>query len=157
MEFSHCDHNEDYFILHDCIPQQAYFQNCKLGFEFNNGFGVMPDHPENHFCEVARTDFSKVEYSLLDGDEYDVTVYVFEKTFFGKIIRKKWKIQKLIDGINNSKCQLEFLYRYSQGNGFNIFKCMLKFNNKRIPKECWMEITSLDVKYYWNKIYRDRT
>jgi hypothetical protein len=57
MIFSHCDHDEKYLTLHDCIAERAYFENGKLGFEFNDGFWVSPDHPESNLSQVVRTDF----------------------------------------------------------------------------------------------------
>ena len=87
MNFSHCDHDEQYLTLHDCIAERAYFENGKLGFEFDDGFWVSPDHPKSNLSELVRTDRSKVEYTLEDGEEYDVTVYVFKKLFFKKVYR----------------------------------------------------------------------
>ena len=84
MNFSHCDHDEKYLTLHDCIAERAYFENGKLGFEFNDGFWISPDHPESDLSNLVRTDFSKVEYTLEDGADYDVTVYVFKKNIFKK-------------------------------------------------------------------------
>ena len=78
MEFSHCDRDEKNLSLHDCIAERAYFENGKLGFEFRNGFWISPDHPESNLQDLVRTDFSKVEYTLEDGEEYDVTIYVFK-------------------------------------------------------------------------------
>lgn len=56
MNFAHCDKEEKYLTLHDCVAERAYFENGKLGFEFNefrhplsplpyrwrNSDGVMP-------------------------------------------------------------------------------------------------------------------
>ncbi len=84
MNFSHCDKDEKYLSLHDCVAEQAYFENGKLGFEFNDGFWISPDHPESNLSNLVRTDFSKVEYTLEDGADYDVTVYVFTKNLFKK-------------------------------------------------------------------------
>ena len=64
MNFSHCDKDEKYLSLHDCVAEQAYFENGKLGFEFNDGFWISPDHPESNLSNLVRTDFSKVEYKL---------------------------------------------------------------------------------------------
>ncbi|MBQ9806007.1 MAG: hypothetical protein IJW49_05830 [Clostridia bacterium] len=97
MKFSHCDHNEKYLTLHDCVATRAYFENGKLGFEFNDGFWVSPDRPESNLTELVRTDFSKVEYTLEDGEDYDVTIYVFKKSFFKRVIRNEWTVQELIN------------------------------------------------------------
>lgn len=96
MEFSHCDHNEKYLTLHDCISERAYFENGKLGFEFDDGFWVSPDHPESNLSELVRTDFSKVEYTLTDGEDYDVTAYVFKRFFGEKTVGTEWTLQELV-------------------------------------------------------------
>ena len=46
MNFSHCDHDEKYLTLHDCIAERAYFENGKLGFEFDDGFGFRQTIPK---------------------------------------------------------------------------------------------------------------
>ena len=126
MNFSHCDHDEKYLTLHDCIAERAYFENGKLGFEFDDGFWVSPDHPESNSSDLVRTDHSKVEYTLEDGEDYDVTVYVFKKSFSKKAIRAEWTLQELVYKINTGKCKLEFLYQYIDYNS-RIIECELKF------------------------------
>jgi hypothetical protein len=155
MIFSHCDHDEKYLTLHDCIAERAYFENGKLGFEFNDGFWVSPDHPESNLSQVVRTDFSKVEYTLEDGDDYDVIVYVFKKTIFKKTIRIYWTLQKLLHEMNSGKCKLEFLYQYIDDNS-RIVECELKFNKKPYLQECMMKISAPKVSYYWNHLREDR-
>ena len=68
MEFSRIDHNENHLSLHDCIAERAYFENGNLGFEFNDGFWISPDHPDSNLSKIVRTDLSKVEYALEDGN-----------------------------------------------------------------------------------------
>ena len=96
MNFSHCDKDEKYLSLHDCIAERAYFESGKLGFEFNDGFWILHDHPDSHLDKVVRTDFSKVEYTLMDGKEYDVTVYVFKRSFNQKTVGTEWTLDELI-------------------------------------------------------------
>ena len=61
MNFSHCDHSENHLTLHDCIAERAYFENGKLGFEFHDGFWVLPNHPESNLSEKIFT-FSRISY-----------------------------------------------------------------------------------------------
>ena len=154
MNFSHCDKDEKYLSLHDCIAEQAYFENGKLGFEFNDGFWISPDHPESNLSNLVRTDFSKVEYTLEDGADYDVTVYVFKKNLFKKTIRVEWTIQELINNINNGKCKLEFLYQYVDYNS-RIVECELKLNKKPYRQECIMKISAPETRYYWNNLRKE--
>ena len=155
MNFSHCDHDEKYLTLHDCIAERAYFENGKLGFEFDDGFWVLPDHPESALSELVRTDRSKVEYTLEDGEDYDVTVYVFKKSFFKKVIRTEWSVQELVNKINTGKCKLEFLYQYIDYNS-RIVECEIKFDKKPYRQECIMKISAPEVGYYWNNLREDR-
>ena len=155
MNFSHCDHDEKYLTLHDCVAGRAYFENGKLGFEFDDGFWVSPDHPESGLSELVRTDRSKVEYTLEDGEDYDVTVYVFKKSFFKKVIRTEWSVQELVNKINTGKCKLEFLYQYIDYNS-RIVECEIKFDKKPYRQECIMKISAPEVGYYWNNLREDR-
>ena len=94
MNFSHCDHDEKYLTLHDCVAGRAYFENGKLGFEFDDGFWVSPDHPESNLSELVRTDHSKVEYILEYGIKYG-TLNKIEDAQFGYdsyIIDNSWII-----------------------------------------------------------------
>ena len=56
MNFNHCDTDEEYLTLHDCVAERAYFTNGKLGFEFDDGFWISPDHPESNLSNLVRTD-----------------------------------------------------------------------------------------------------
>jgi len=155
MNFSHCDHNEKYLTLHDCIAERAYFENGILGFEFNDGFWISPDHPDSDLTKVVRTDFSKAEFTLEDGADYDVTIYVFKETFHKRTIRTEWTIQDLINKINSGTCRLEFLYQYI-GYHSRIIECELRLDKKPYHMECIMKISASKVSYYWNNLREDR-
>ena len=156
MNFLHCDRDENMFSLHDCITDRVYFQDKELIFDFPDGFWVLPDHPASDIDKVVRTDAAKVTYTLID-DEYDVTIYVFEKSLFGQTIRKEWSIGELADKINSGKCKLEFLYRYNQGNNNAILMCNIRVDKKPYFKDCWIEITYASLEYAWNHLCEDRT
>ena len=155
MEFSHCDNDEKHLSLHDCIAERAYFENGKLGFEFNDGFWISPDHPGSNLSNLVRTDFSKVEYTLEDGEDYDVTIYVFKKSIFIKTIRIEWTIQELLNNINSGKYKLEFLYQYVDYSS-RIIECELKLDKKPYRMECVIKISAPEVSYYWNNLCEDR-
>ena len=102
MSFAHCDHDETYLSLHDCLAERAYLKDGKLGFELHDGFWILPGHPENRLSQMVRTDASRVEYTLYRGESDDVTVYVFEKTFFKRTLRREWPLENLIENINTA-------------------------------------------------------
>ncbi len=155
MDFLHCDHDEKHLTLHDCIAERAYFEDGKLGFEFADGFWVSPDHPESHLTQLVRTDASKVEYILQDGKDYDVTIYVFEMSFSGKIVGNMWTCQELVDAIRTRKCKLEFLSQYI-GYHSRMVECELISHVEPYRRQCIMRISAPDVRYYWNNLRKDR-
>lgn len=155
MHFSHCDSSEKHLSLHDCIAEQAYFKDGVLGFDFSNGFWILSDHPESHLSQTVRTDFSRAEFILENGEAYDVTVYVFSRTWFKKNIGTEWPLQKLIDRINSGKCRLEFLYQYIDGNA-RIIECELRSEKRPYRRECLIQISAPKVNYSWNKLCEDK-
>lgn len=155
MNFLHCNTDEKYLTLHDCVAERAYFEDGKLGFEFHNGFWISPDHPDSNLPNLVKTDFSKVEYVLKDGVDDDVTVYVFKENLFKKIFRVEWTIKKLINNINNGKCKLVFLYQYIDYDS-KIIECELELNNKPYCWECILKIPAHEVNYYWNNLCEDK-
>ena len=155
MSFAHHDRDEDLFSLHDCITNHVCFQDNVWSFDFPDGFWVLPDHPESRIDKAVRSDPAQVEYTLMDN-EYDVTIYVFEKSLFGQIVRKEWSIGDLVDKINSGKCKLEFLYRYNQGEHNAVWRCNLRTSKKPYFKDCWIEITYALVQYEWNRLCEDR-
>ena len=155
MVFSHCDKDEKQLSLHDCIAEHAYFEGGKLGFEFGDGFWITPDHPSSNFSNSVRTDCSKVEYTLEDGEDYDVTVYVFKKTLLWRVIRLEWTVRELLRKINSGECRLEFLYQYID-EASRIVECELRSDKKPYRRECVLKISATDVGYYWNDLREDR-
>jgi len=156
MNFTHRDTDEKYVSLHDCVAERAYFENGKLGFEFDDGFWISPNHPASNLSELVRTDFSKVEYTLNDGKDYDVNVYVFKRSFGKKTVGSEWTIRKLADKINSGKCKLEFLYQYLDYSA-RMVECVLHFDKKPYFKRCIMKISAPQVSYYWNNLREDCT
>ena len=155
MEFLHCDNDERYISLHDCIAERAYFENGKLEFEFNDGFWVSPKHPESDLSQVVKTDFSKVEYTLENGDVYDVTIYTFSENFFKKTVRTELTVGELTDKINSGKFKLEFLYQYVDYNS-RIIECELISSKKPYRTECVIKISTCEISYRWNSLCKDR-
>lgn len=155
MDFLHCDHDEKHLSLHDCVAERAYFENGKLVFEFRDGFWIAPDHPDSNLSEVVRTDFSKVEYTLEDGADYDVTVYVFKRSFGKKTVGSEWTVEELVDKINSGKCKLEFLYQYLDYSA-RMVECDLHFDKKPYHQECIMKISAPETRYYWNNLQADK-
>lgn len=154
--FCHYDTSDEHISLHDCIASRAYFKDGKLGFELDNGFWVLPTHPESGLNETARTDKSLVEYDLEDGEEYDVTIYVFENYKSDKTERKEIPLGRFVDELNAGKYSLEFLYQYL-GFGARIIECELIFDTVPYRKECIIKICYDEVRYCWGNLRCDVT
>lgn len=154
MDFLHVDKCDEHISLHDCIATGAYFREGKLGFEFENGFWVLSSHPENSLGETVRTDFSRVEYDLDEGQDFDATVYVFDDVDGYKSMRTYIPIQRFVDDINSGKYRLEFLYQYL-GYGARIMECELIFDSVPYRKECEIKICADEVSYCWNNMRED--
>ena len=155
MEYKHCDNNEKHIILHDCTCEKAYLENGVLGFEFEDGFWVSHEHPESNLSTLVRTDSSKAEFVLGRESEFDVTIYIFKKSFFGVTVRKEITIEKLIDDINSEKYALEFLYQYIDDE-MRIVECDLSSKKKLRFAECQIKMYTPKVNYYWNNLCEDR-
>lgn len=157
MKFLHCDNSEKNLTLHDCIAERAYFEDGKLVFEFDDGFWIGADHPENNLNKTVRTDFAKVEFILKNGEGYEGGgfLYVFEDTLFKKNVRKDWTLEKLVDSINQGKCKIEFLYQYKDEE-IRIVECALCYDKRPYYQECWMRLFASDVNYLWNNLMEDR-
>ena len=158
MSFLHCDRNEQYLTLHDCVAERAWFADGKLGFAFADGFWILPDHPENHLKQTVRTDASQVEFTLEDGLACDVTTFVFKRTYSGELSGRTWTLGELVDAINAGKCKLEFLYQFL-GYKSRMVECELIFGDTPQNQDrhtCILRISAPEVRYDWNHLRADR-
>jgi hypothetical protein len=149
--FCHTDISDELFSLHDCIATGAYFRDGKLGFEFEDGFWVLPEHPESGLESVVRTSASTVEFHLTYEDDADVQTYVFTNLGTKQSIRTEGSIAKLVNDINNGKCKVEFLYQYLTF-GSRIIECEIISARKPYRRECMLKIDADEVRYLWNNL-----
>ena len=160
QNFIHCDSSNEFLTLHDCIADRAYLRDGKLVFEFSDGFWIAPNHPDNPYEDCLRTDASKVEFALENGNTYDVSVWLFvrERLKNRKKTVRDWDIDVLIKHINSGKCKLWFVSHYSdtQAPEANLFDCILEGDGKLSFCECWMRIYATKINYYWNNLCPDR-
>ncbi len=150
--YKHCD--DDRFIsLHDCHATEVLYENGILTFVFDDGIWIAKGHPSNVVDKIVRTDVAEVKFCLETGDEYDISLYVFERKL-KNVVRKEWELSKLIKCVNDEKYTLEFLYQYK---GFNsmIIECWLWSDKKPYHRECELKLSLTDVKYYWNNLCED--
>ena len=149
--FCHTDTSDELFSLHDCIATGAYLRDGKLGFEFEDGFWVLPEHPESGLESVVRTRASTVEFHLTYGEDSDAQAYVFTDLTSKQSIRTEGSIAKLVNDINNGKCKVEFLYQYL-AFGSRIIECEIISGHKPYRRECMLKIDANEVRYLWNDL-----
>lgn len=150
--YTHTDTDDSVLSLHDCDANRIQFENGILSFYFPNGFWVTPSHHANNCGKTVRTDFSQVDYHIDD----DVSIYVFRKNIFGKIIRIEWTLEELVHLINNNTFSLEFLYQY-KGYNEELLKCLLHFDKEPYHYECQIEIPTSKVLYRWNNLCYEKS
>ena len=151
--YKHCDSNDEYVSLHDCRATKVTFENGVLKFVFQDGFWITQGHPDNMLHKTDRTGESEVKFLLENGDEYDVTLYVFEERE-QETVREEWELDKFMECINKKNCALEFLYQY-KGYHSMIIECWLWFDEEPYHKECELKLSLKDVEYYWNHLCED--
>ena len=152
--YKHCDISDEYISLHDCHATKVTYENGVLTFVFQEGIWVVQGHPSNTTDKTLRTDVAEVEFYLENGDECDITLYVFEEQS-KKTVREEWELTKLIECINNEKYTLEFLYQY-KGYHSMIIECWLWSDKKPYHRECELKLSLKGVKYCWNDLCEEK-
>lgn len=153
--YKHCDTDSTFITLHDCYSKKISLNDDILSFDFENGFWITSGHKHNNLNETVRTDPSRVDFCIRQDDCDEMTIYVFQKKFFGSTIRKEWSLDKLIDLVNNRGFSIEFLYQYESCNA-QIIVCWLHFNKKPYHYECQIKISVSKVIYYWNNLCKNQ-
>ena len=148
--YKHCEMNDEHMSLHDCHATDVTYENGILTFCFEDGIWISSDT----LNKTVRTDKACVKFYLETEEDYDISVYVFEK-ILKLTIRKEWHISKLLECINSKKFTLEFLYQY---NGYNsrVIDCWLWSDRKPFHRECQIKLRVEKVEYYWNNLCEDR-
>lgn len=149
--FCHTDTSDRLFSLHDCIATGAYFRDGKLGFEFEDGFLVLPEHPKNGLESAVRTSASAVEFHLTNENDSVAQAYVFTDLTSKQSIRTEGSAAKLVKDINNGRCKIEFLYQYL-AFGSRIIECEIISERKPYRRECMLKIDADEVRYLWNDL-----
>lgn len=153
--YKHCDSDDSFITLHDCYANRIAFENGILSFYFEDGFWITSEHKSNNLQKTVRTDSSRVDFHLEQFDSEEITVYVFQKSLFGKTIRKELKLNDLVAFVNDGTYSLEFLYQY-KGSNEQIIECWLHFDKRPYDYECQLKIPARKTVYHWNDLRADR-
>lgn len=155
MNFSHFENDDSHKSLHDCYADRAYYKDGVMTFEFSDGFWVTENHPDNKFNKTVRTDYSKIEYITDGGTESDIELYVFTRNIFGQTVRKEWNVHKLVDMINNKKCELLFITQALDGKK-RLIEGVLLLKHRPHSVDCMLKLSPTQVRYCWNSLSGDK-
>lgn len=142
--YGHSSSDEKLLDMHDCCIDEISFEDGKLFFYFNEGVYIASD---------GRSDAksrAKAVYMLNRGCEDDTLVYLSRKGVFGKNIVEEWKLERLINTVNEGRLKLEFLYQYKDEASGYIIKCHPISYKKPYYIGCQLELNVKDALYYWN-------
>ncbi|MBR6506748.1 MAG: hypothetical protein IKT37_04010 [Clostridia bacterium] len=158
--FIHCEDNNTHLTLHDCIAEKVYLRDGVLVFEFPDGFWIGSEHPDNPYKECLRTDASRVEFVLENGEGYDAFAWLFvgENRKSSKKTVRNWDFDLFMKKINSGKCAYEFFEHYAntQSPTDNVIEGELRGEGKLNFAQCWLRIWATKVYYYWNNVRPDR-
>lgn len=152
--YKNYDTKDEQITLHDCRANKAAYENGVLSFWFEDGFWVCEGHEINNLGKTVRTDASKVDFHLQQGDVSDVTVYIFTKTR-RKTVREEWELKKFVEAINAGNFEVEFLYCY-KGYNIQVHDCWIWFDKAPYHKECELRVWTDKVTYFWNELREER-
>lgn len=107
----------DGISLHDCYRTAIKVEGRNVCFDFEDGFVVLDNNPNNQAGKHLKTDFSRVVLTHENRNaEDDYLVDIFEDiVFLGKrlfTVRKFLDFSELLEMINAQGYFLEFLYLY---------------------------------------------
>lgn len=156
--YKYCHHTSTEIItedtnisLHDCRATQIVLEDGIFSFIIPDGFWIKTNDSSSE--TLFYTDKAQVNFPLLYSSDVAVTIYIFiEKN--GKVIREELTIEEFMHQINNKLCSLEFLYSYI---GYQTFKfdCWIWFDEEPYHKECELTISSKEMVYQWNNMYKE--
>lgn len=151
-EYKHIDADlchDNTLTLHDCVAERIEYSEGILRFIFPDGFWIMPNHNDNNLGETVRTDSAVVDFRIKNID--DVTLDVFSRSIFNKTRADTWRINELIQYVNNGICKIEFIYQY-RSSFEQMWKCAIHSNKKPYYRDCQLHIPSTEAVFYWNKL-----
>ena len=157
--FKYNDCDDEQLSLHDCVADKITYKNGVLSFYLPDGFKVMPNHPENPFDDMARTDAAKVDFLFRfpDIDKLEnISVQVFKRSLFKRTYVEYWTAQKLVDAVNREKCTFEFIFPYKSYDQ-QMYHCALHFKKKPYYLDCQLYIPGTEAVYRWNELRPDNT
>lgn len=154
--YKHCDLDDRYISLHDCVAEKMKINDGILSFVFPDGFWITSGHSQNDSDAIVLTDSSQVDFQIIDEVIYGVTVYIFKKKRKGKMVREEWELVDFVNAVNAGDFRVEFISQYKSYQSY-LFKCWIWFDKKPYYSECEIILCSEKARYRWNKLRYDCT
>lgn len=127
--------------LHDCRTNHIQYQNGMLIFSFPNGYYLLNE------TEPVQTGRAYMECQILDEFKDSVSMFIYRKTLFGKVIREDYS-DKFLSAINAGKFEFEFVSTYRSYQHI-LFKGYIWFKQKPYYRECEIEVYTDKINYHW--------
>lgn len=154
----------DGISLHDCYCTAIKVEGHNVCFDFEDGFIVLNNNPNNQAGKHLKTDFSRVVLTHENGNaEDDYLVDIFEDiVFLGKrlfTVRKFLDFSELLEMVNTQGYFLEFLYLYEcigVKTSDYFLEAVLVTGRSRECKKCFIKIMGASsFVYQWNNLRLD--
>ncbi len=129
--------------LHDCRCNHMSYENQVLSFDFPDGFYLL-DKPE-----PERTGKAKMKCHIMDEEIDGISVYIYKKTSFGKVIREDWS-DNFIAAVNDGAFEFEFVTVFRSFQRV-LFKGYVWFDREPYHWECEIELHTDEISYMWNE------
>lgn len=139
-----CIEENEKIGLHDCRTNFIKYSNGVMTFEFPEGFYLLNGK------DPKRTPKAEMQCNILDEKNGGVTVYIYRKKAFGKIIREDWSDNFLL-AVNNGRFEFEFVTTYRSYQHV-LFKGYVWFDSAPYNMECEIELHTDKIFYSWSEI-----
>ena len=128
--------------LHDCRTNHISYADEIFSVDFPEGFYIL------NKSEPNRSGKAKMQCHIIDEDIDGISVYIYKKNVFGKVIREDWT-DTFVSAVNDETFEFEFVNTY---NGYQciLFKGYVWFDKKPYHRECEIELHTDQITYMWN-------
>ena|SRR3712207_4723713 len=144
--------------LHDCFCTHIQIERNQVYFEFDDGFVVLNQHPQNPTGKHIGTGKSALVFTHFDEnieDYYDILTFQYDN----KTQLSKWylSLTELIPLLNSRAYKIWFDKEYyNQSNHSLLLKTSFQCQKTRKIQECFIEIDHIEKwEYQWNQLRLD--
>ena len=154
--FKHTDPDEYHDLkltLHDCHAEKTEYKDGILRFYLPDGFWIFPQHEENRYEKILRTDAAIVDFYT--ENMHKITIHIATVQDDGSEKEEFRSMQELAEAINSGACTLEFITQDKTGSG-QIWHCNLHAKKPPFCRFCEIRIPDTHAVFHWNELRPDR-